>query len=77
MVCSGPCPVPSHPLCRDVSPPAVWTLLLIFLRSKRPPQIHLQVSFPRAGYELLPLEATVLPGDTAPRKPQELPKATS
>lgn len=73
-VCSGPCPAPSHPPCRNASPPAIWTLLLIFLGSKQSPKIHLQVSFPRAGCERLPLEATVLPGDTAPQIPGSSPE---
>lgn len=36
-------------------------------------KVHLQVSFPRAGWEL-PLEATVLRGDTAPQIPAGCPE---
>lgn len=36
-------------------------------------EVHLQVSFPRAGCEL-PLEATVLPGDMAPQIPASCPE---
>lgn len=64
----------TKPPSRDASPPAIGTLLLIFLGSKQPPKIHLQVSFPRAGCERLPLEATVLPGDMAPQIPGSSPE---
>lgn len=36
-------------------------------------KVHLQASFPRAGWEL-PLEATVLPGDMTPQIPASCPE---
>lgn len=73
-VSSGPCPPPSHPPVRDASALAIWTLLLIFLGSKQPPRIHLQVPFPRAGCVQLSLEVSVPPGDMALQVPGRFPE---